>query len=285
MRRASRLTPPPPPCRAGRSPSPFHGGGELPCQLHHVAAKVLTERINALATMLFVSSAAGIHRVRRVLIEEDVGQHHRPNFQAVIEHACLGEKLQHMTSRSRRSSLLRRSAALRVRARAASTQIDVERLGEARIGDRGREPMCAASSSAALRHSPSRVPKEKIATLLPSRTMRPLPISSGLPSSGSATPRALAARIAQRRGPIVDRDRGRDHVHEFGFVGRRHHARNSAGSRDRRHRTRRHGSGRRRRRDRRGPSRNAPAGSGSRRRARPDRRRVAGRSSRWRRTA
>ena len=32
----------------------------------------------------------------------------------------------------------------------------------------------------------------------------------------------VAARIAQRRRAIVDRDRGRDHVHELGLVGRRH---------------------------------------------------------------
>ena len=33
---------------------------------------------------------------------------------------------------------------------------------------------------------------------------------------------AVAARIAQRRWPVVDRGRRRDHVHEFGLVGRRH---------------------------------------------------------------
>ena len=34
---------------------------------------------------------------------------------------------------------------------------------------------------------------------------------------------ALAARIAHRRRPVVDRRRGGDHVHQLGFVGRRHH--------------------------------------------------------------
>ncbi len=32
----------------------------------------------------------------------------------------------------------------------------------------------------------------------------------------------FAARIAQRRGPVVDRYLGRHHVHEFGLIGRRH---------------------------------------------------------------
>ena len=53
--------------------------------------------------------------------------------------------------------------------------------------------------------------------------MRPLPISSGLPSVGHRHAEAFAARIAQRRGAIVDRRRGRHHVDEFGLVGRRHH--------------------------------------------------------------
>ncbi len=33
---------------------------------------------------------------------------------------------------------------------------------------------------------------------------------------------AFAARIAQRRGPVVDRHLRRHHVHQLGFVGRRH---------------------------------------------------------------
>ena len=33
---------------------------------------------------------------------------------------------------------------------------------------------------------------------------------------------AVAARIAQRGRPVVDRHLGRDHVHQFGLVGRRH---------------------------------------------------------------
>jgi hypothetical protein len=30
---------------------------------------------------------------------------------------------------------------------------------------------------------------------------------------------ALAARITDRRRPVIDRSSGRDHVHEFGLVG------------------------------------------------------------------
>src|ERR1700726_3282836 len=48
---------------------------------------------------------------------------------------------------------------------------------------------CAASSSAAFSHSASLVPNESSAILLPSRTMRPFPISSGMPTSGMSMPR------------------------------------------------------------------------------------------------
>ena len=96
---------------------------------------------------------------------------------------------------------------------------------------------------------------------------------------------ALAARIAEGRGPVVDRRRGRDHVHQLGLVGRRHdhEARQAAEIGD----VEGAGMGRRRRRrpGRRGRWRSAPAASGSRRRAPPGRRRAAGRSSRSRRTA
>jgi hypothetical protein len=47
---------------------------------------------------------------------------------------------------------------------------------------------CEASVSAAARQCAKRVPKLKSATELPSRTMRPLPISSGTPNSGMSTP-------------------------------------------------------------------------------------------------
>ena len=46
----------------------------------------------------------------------------------------------------------------------------------------------APRSSAATRHSPRRVPKLRMAILLPSRSTRPLPISSGVPRAGSSMP-------------------------------------------------------------------------------------------------
>src|SRR5262245_16790403 len=47
---------------------------------------------------------------------------------------------------------------------------------------------CAASVSAASMHSARRVPNDNSATELPSRMIRPLPISSWMPNSGMSTP-------------------------------------------------------------------------------------------------
>ena len=81
----------------------------------------------------------------------------------------------------------------------------------------------AASSSAAFKASPSRVPSDRMAIRSPSRTIRPLPIASGTPSVGHLDADALAARIAEGDRTLVVGRRGRDHVHELRLVGRRHH--------------------------------------------------------------
>ena len=96
---------------------------------------------------------------------------------------------------------------------------------------------------------------------------------------------AFAARIAQRRRPVVDRDLRSPPCARVRPRRPPPSARSPAGSRDRRRRRSRHGSDRRRRPGRRGRWRSAPAASGSRRRAPPGRRRAAGRSSRSPRTA
>ena len=80
----------------------------------------------------------------------------------------------------------------------------------------------AASSSAAFSHSARRVPNDSSATFLPSRMMRPLPISSGNADFRHLDAAAFAARIAQRARAVVDGDLRRHHVHHFGFVGGGH---------------------------------------------------------------
>ena len=80
-----------------------------------------------------------------------------------------------------------------------------------------------ASSSAALVHSASRVPSDSSATLLPLRHDAALADFERHADGRHIDADAVAARIAQRRRTIVDRDLRRDHVDEFGFVRRRHH--------------------------------------------------------------
>ena len=144
---------------------------------------------------------------------------------------------------------------------------------------------CAASSSAAFRHSASRVPSDSSATV---RALAHDPALADLErhaALGHVDADAVAARIAERDGRSSIADLGRHHVHQFGLVGRRHdhEARQAAEIGD----VERAGMGRAVGADQAGAvdARSAPAGSGSRRRARPGRRRAAGRSNRSRRTA
>ena len=78
-----------------------------------------------------------------------------------------------------------------------------------------------ARCSAAFSASSRRVPSDRMATLLPCLTIRPLPISSRSGVAGSR-PR-LAARIANRDRSAVVQRHGVDHVDELDLVGRRHH--------------------------------------------------------------
>ena len=74
-----------------------------------------------------------------------------------------------------------------VLARQPQQQIGIERLGEARIGDRRRQAV-GGELLGRLQAFAEPSAEDSSATLLPSRSMRPLPISSGMPSSGIATP-------------------------------------------------------------------------------------------------
>ena len=142
----------------------------------------------------------------------------------------------------------------------------------------------ASSWSAALSASASRVPSERSATLLPSRTIRPLPIASRSGVSGSAHAGAVAARIAEGDRAVVVQRGGVGHVDQLGLVGRGHD--HEVGQRGEIGHVEAAGMGRAVGADqaRRGRSRSAPAGSGSPRRGRPGRRRAGGRSNRSRRT-
>src|SRR3984957_17680928 len=83
------------------------------------------------------------------------------------------------------SSMVRRISCSRASLRISSRSSGFMKRASAMVV----ESPWAASSSAAFSHSPRRVPKDNSAILLPWRTMRPLPISSGMPTSGISMPR------------------------------------------------------------------------------------------------
>ena len=68
-------------------------------ELHDIAAHILSQRFERLGDNAFgVEPGLGIHGVRTVLIDEDVGQHHRADFEAAVENAMLGQRLHHKSA-------------------------------------------------------------------------------------------------------------------------------------------------------------------------------------------
>ena len=143
------------------------------------------------------------------------------NLQPAVEQAGPGEVVHHRGAKTARRRLLDGDEH-RVMPRQLldqPTSSGLAKRASATVADSPR----AASSSAARNASPNRVPSDRIATVLPSRRMRPRPSASTSPRmlrQGDAG--ALAARVAQRARPVVDHRRGRHHVHQLGLVGRRH---------------------------------------------------------------
>ena len=204
-------------------------------------------------------------------------------LQPAIERAVLGQRLQHIGAEAADRAFLDGDQHL-VLARQPQQQIGVERLGKARIGDRGRQAergqfvgrLQAFAEPRAVGQQRHLVAFAHDAALADFERQCLLPASArrGLRRADSATP--TAGRRSRLASPPCAPARLRRPPPS---------ARSRAGSRDRRHRTRRHGSGRRRRPDRRGRWRSAPAAAGWRCRAPPGRRRAAGRSNRSSRTA
>ncbi|MNX91322.1 hypothetical protein D3C86_1233970 [compost metagenome] len=82
------------------------------------------------------------------------------------------------------SSTVIRHSCSRARRRIMSASSGLAKRASATVAETPR----AASRSAAFSDSCKRVPSDRMATEVPSRTMRPLPISSGAASSGISTP-------------------------------------------------------------------------------------------------
>ena len=100
------------------------------------------------------------------------------------------------------SSMVISTSCSRARRRIRSVSSGLAKRASAMVA-RGRKRPCAPAASSTW---VMRAPKFRMAIPEPSLTMRPLPISSGTPSAGREA-RALAARIAQGAGPVVDHAR------------------------------------------------------------------------------
>ena len=109
-------------------------------------------------------------------------------FQAMVERAVLGERLHHVGPEAADRTLFHRDQDL-VFARQTQYHVDgIEGLGKARVRDRRRKAVRGQHIGGRKADTHRRVPSESRATELPSRRMRPLPISSGTPNSGMSTP-------------------------------------------------------------------------------------------------
>ena len=240
---------------------------------------------NTLATMpRGVEAGLGVHALGLVVVEEDVGQHHGAHLQAAVERAALGEKLQDVGAEAADRAFLDGDQHLVL---AGEPQDRAPRRGawrsaRRRPSSRGRAPRAPRPPSAPRRGACRATGWRRGC---PPGRCGPCRSASGTPRSGISTPDALAARVAEGDRAVVIGGGGRHHVDELGLVGRRHHheARQAAEIGD----VEGAGMGRAVGADEAGPVEGEAhrQASGSRRRARPGRRRAAGRSSRWRRTA
>ena len=63
-----------------------------PHELHRLAAHVLAQRFERLGDDAFgIEAGLGVHGVGRVLVDEEIGQHHGPDFDATVECAVFGK--------------------------------------------------------------------------------------------------------------------------------------------------------------------------------------------------
>ena len=134
------------------------------------------------------SPAAAIHRFRLVLLDEAVGHGERPHLEAAVERAGAGEivraRAQPKPPTAPSSTVISTSWSRDQ----AVDQRGVERLGEARVGDRRRQPVGVEFLRRLQRIRQAARRKTGSRPCRPRAAMRPRPISSGTPTSGISTP-------------------------------------------------------------------------------------------------
>src|SRR5580704_11240382 len=97
----------------------------------------------------------------------------------------------------------------------------IERFGEARIGDRRRQPECRQLLTRfyALTEAPAEGEKRDLAAFPDDTPLADLERNARLRHLDTDT---VAAGIAEGRGPVVDSGSGRHHMHQVCLIRRRH---------------------------------------------------------------
>ena len=141
-------------------------------------------------------------------------------FSPAVELPSLRQIMEHKRAEATDRAFLDRDDDL-VLTHQAGDEVGIERLGEARVSDRGREPVGAEL----LRRLEAFLQARTKAQKCDRRAFLDDAAASDLQRDAlfrhfDADP--VAARKAQRRGRVIDRHRGRDHVHKLDLVGRGH---------------------------------------------------------------
>ncbi len=102
---------------------------------------------------LGVEAGLGVHGVGLVLVLEDVGQGQGADLQAAVQRAVLGQGLQHEGAEAADRAFFHRDQRL-VLAGQPQQHVVVQRLGEAGVGDGGREAARGQHGRRPSAHSP-----------------------------------------------------------------------------------------------------------------------------------
>ena len=144
----------------------------------------------------------GIHHAGVVVVDEGVGQHHGAEFQPVIEHALIGQKLGDMAAKAADRAFLDGDQRL-VAGRKLQDQLAVQGLGETGIGH-GRRKAALAEGFAGLQHlgKPCAKGEDRDAAAFgDDAALADLKRAAAL---GHLYPHPFAARIAEGRGAVIE---------------------------------------------------------------------------------
>ena len=163
-----------------------------------------------------IQTGTRVHRRRRVVIDEDVGQDERTHLEAVLEQAVLGKQVQDVGTEAADRPFLDRDQDFML-ARQALDQVGIERFGKPRVRHRRRQPERREFFRGARTFGKAGSEREKcnLAALADNSALADL---EGYADLRHVHPDPVAARIAEGGRAVVDGRRRGDHVNQFGLV-------------------------------------------------------------------